>query len=725
MTSSTPRRSPLALAALAAALALAARAHEGHGSIEAKGIRTDAQGNLVLEPPARKAIGLETAQVDIDTVEEALPVNTRVVLPWFGRAFASTRVEGVVRRVLARPGQEVKAGDPLAVVESLPLEALRLEERQARIELALAEENLARAQALGEAVVAGSEILMLEVERDDKKNAVETAARRLQAVGDPGGEDAGVSVRAPRDGVVVDVDAMVGQHVRPDQHLFELQDLGVLWLELEVPEPYVARVQAGQDVRARFVALPGRTFSGPIELAALRMEPHAHTRRAWVRVDNADHALLPGMFGAADVVLRRAEEAFVAPAAGVVVDGAERYAFVQTGEGTFRKQNVVLGARSGGRLEVLEGLYPGDIVVTHGSHELSALYVSGTLKLSEEAKKTARLEVQEIDFAAVDRVVQVNARVVAPVGHVGVAAARVEGKVAEVLVQLGQRVEAGQPLLRLESLEVQGLQLDLIQLERRRALVQKQLGFLEALVARGVPPRKELSALRSEAAQLESRRLALRRRLATMGVDEALLDGVVARGQADATVTVRAPIGGLVAHIDAALGQVLEAGAAPLEVIDPSRVWIEGDLFEREVAAIRSGAVGKPTVVRAVAHGDRAWSAPLTLVDRSLTAAGKVLRGWAALDNDDGALLPGMQATLWITVETPAEKVVAVPLSSLLAVGAKRYVFVERPDGFKRVQVELGRRDALRVEVRQGLFPGDRVVMAGMNELNNALSAVR
>lgn len=713
-----------AAAALGLGLALAHEGHD-HGKIEAKGIRMDEQGRLVLEPPARKAIGLATAQVDMDTVEETLPVNARVVLPWFGRAFASTRVEGVVRQVLVRPGHEVKAGEPLALVDSLPLEALRLDERQARIELALAEENLARAQALGESVVAGNELLVLEVERDDRKNALETATRRLELIGDPGDEEAVVAVRAPRDGVVVDVDALVGEHVTPDEHLFELQDLAALWLELEVPETFVARVQVGQEVRASFTGVPGRTFSGTVELAAFELDEDAHARRAYVRVDNADHALLPGMFGTADVVLRRAEGAFLAPAAGIVVDGAERYAFVQDGEATFRKQNVVVGARSGARLEILEGLYPGDAVATDGSHELSALFTRGTVKLSEEARKNAALDVQEIDFATIDRVVKVNGRVVAPVGHLGVASARIEGKVAAILVQLGESVEAGQPLAHLESLEVQGLQLDLIQLQRRRALVQRQLGLLETLVARGVPPRKELSALKSEAALLESRTLALRRRLESTGIDEARLDAATASGQGDALVTVRAPIAGVVAHIDAALGQVLAAGAAPFKVLDPSRVWVEGDFFERDMAVIREGAADKPTVVRTVVHGERAWAAPLSFVERSLTTGGDVLHGWVALDNPDGALLPNMQASLWITLETPAEKVVAVPLSSLLTIGARRYVFVERPDGFKRVQVELGRRDATLVEVRRGLFPGDRVVMAGMNEINNALAAVR
>ena len=62
---------------------------------------------------------------------------------------------------------------------------------------------------------------------------------------------------------------------------------------------------------------------------------------------------------------------------------------------------------------------------------------------------------------------------------------------------------------------------------------------------------------------------------------------------------------------------------------------------------------------------------------------------------------------------------------ALLAVGRRHYAFTEQGKEFKRAEVTLGRRDAHYAEVLHGLFPGDRVVVSGVNEMNNAFSAVR
>ena len=78
-----------------------------------------------------------------------------------------------------------------------------------------------------------------------------------------------------------------------------------------------------------------------------------------------------------------------------------------------------------------------------------------------------------------------------------------------------------------------------------------------------------------------------------------------------------------------------------------------------------------------------------------------------------------------MTLNGAKENVIAVPRRAVVPVGSRRYVFVEQGNEFKRVEVELGRSDAHFVEIIQGIFPGDQVVVSGVNEMNNAFSAVR
>ena len=150
-----------------------------------------------------------------------------------------------------------------------------------------------------------------------------------------------------------------------------------------------------------------------------------------------------------------------------------------------------------------------------------------------------------------------------------------------------------------------------------------------------------------------------------------------------------------------------------------------GAFFERDLARLFDGPVEKPSVVRTVARPDREWAVPIAFVNRVINGGENILEGWVEIENKDGALLPGMNGTITATLASPEEKVIAAPLKSILQVGNRHYVFVQQGKEFKRVKVELGRRDAHYVEVLKGLYPGDQVVVPGVNEMNNAHSAVR
>ena len=174
------------------------------------------------------------------------------------------------------------------------------------------------------------------------------------------------------------------------------------------------------------------------------------------------------------------------------------------------------------------------------------------------------------------------------------------------------------------------------------------------------------------------------------------------------------------------LGQVVHPGEVIFHLADLRSLWIEGAFFESDMVGLfEEDPVGKVSVVRTVAYGERVWAAELSFVNRALTGEGNVLQGWVEIQNADRALLPGMRAELSVTIDTPDEKVIAVPLRAVLPIGRRLYTFVEQGQELNRVEVQLGRRDTRYAEVLRGLFPGDQVVVGGVNEVNNAFSAVR
>lgn len=714
----------LTLSAVAVGGLALALAHEGHShdSIKAKGITTDAEGRLVLDIAARKAIGLATARADLGDLDEELVVTGRVLIPPDRRAFASTRVPGFVTEVLVRPGDTVEAGQPLGHVQSVELVRLLQEVLSAELELALAQANLERVQALGEAVVTGTEVIGLEAERDERRSALALLRKELEALGNPAG--ALVPILSPIGGRVVDVDATAGASVDPAQHLFEVHDLSEVWVALEVPESDVASVQAGQHATVRFPALPELEAAGPVERLAPELDVEHHARKVLVRVQSPDPRLAGGMSAIARVVLNRIQGAVIAPRSAIVTSGAERHVFVEESPGLLRRRAIVVGARAGERVEVWSGVDPGALLVTKGNHELASLFVKGTLELDATTREAIGYQAGEVELRSVEDAQAINAVLELPTGRRSVASARIEGKVARLHVTLGDTVEADQPLAEVESLSLLREQLALIRLVVRLGLAERQLGLLQGAPSAAVA-RKDVLRLESEVARLGAEVASTRSRLVLLGLTEEEVGQVVATGESVGRVVLRAPMAGTVSSVVVELGQVVRSGDPVVTVVASGRLWATGAFLEPDVPVLPSR--GTSTVVRAVSHPDREWSGPLTIVEASLAGSARALRASVELEDSDGVLLPGMQATLWLSRETPPELVVAVPLAALLDVGGAKVAYVEREgtDAFERVEVEVGRRGATHAEARRGLFPGDRVVVGGVRDVNNQAAAVR
>ena len=132
-----------------ASAARPATAHEGHAALPTKGSQVDqAQGTLVLSPEAHKNLGVETAETTLRQPEETVLAYASLVVPWSRHAMASSRLGGRIATLNVKPGQEVKAGQILAEIESLELESLQSEFISARNDFRLSTKMLKQAETL-------------------------------------------------------------------------------------------------------------------------------------------------------------------------------------------------------------------------------------------------------------------------------------------------------------------------------------------------------------------------------------------------------------------------------------------------------------------------------------------------------------------------------------------------------------------------------------------------
>lgn len=707
-------------------LALLLWAHEGHRAAAVKGIKLE-KGRLSMQEANKKAIGLTHDVVDFRTMEETVPVNAVARVPWSARAYASTRLPGAITKVMARPGATVKAGDVLAELESVEFENLQIEAQQREADLKTAQENLALAEKAGTVIVPELELLPLRVAVEERKNALASAQMQLATVGLAGPVEKTtrlLQVKAPIDGTLLHVDLSTGRWVEPMEHLFEVLDLHEIWLEAEVPETIFPRVRAGQKARAALAAYPDRRFEGTVQRVGTQVDPDRHAVRVWISIANPEGVIRPGLYGRVDIIVARAEEIFAAPLDAIITDGAERFALVQNKDGSYRRANVILGRTDGPYAEIVEGLYPGDRVVRQGSHELADLYLQTSFTLSREAKKAIGLKFAEIDERPIEEGVELSARLRLPPENAASASARLEGKIERVLVSIGQTVQAGQPVAEIQSLELERAQMDLIREGLRLDLLRQQLATLARLQEKNIAPRKEIIRVQSEARSQESVIQNLHSRLASMGLSTAQIEGVEKTRALITRLPIPAPLSGQVTDVRVAVGQVVRPGEPVAEVRDRSRLWVEGYAFERDVSRILPVAAGQTAEARILALAGGTRPARIVGTSASVGEQDRVLQVWAELA-DAGGALPGMLAELRVSVAPGTRGVVAAPREALLEDAGRTWAFVEKKEGFLRVPVVTGKRDSHYVEIVRGLFPGDRVAVSGLDELNNAHSAVR
>jgi membrane fusion protein, heavy metal efflux system len=738
------RPSAAALSALGILLTAAATwlwAHAGHAPLPARGAQVDvAKGQVVLSGEARDTLGVQTAEVRPRAIEESIVAYATLVTPWDQHAYVSARLAGRIDKLHVQPGQTVTAGQLLAELQSLELKNLQLEAVNAHNDLRLSEKMVEQMEAAGQSVsrrqweearskyqqdrearrIARSKWLSLGLSREEFDNLTrESDLRRVPLL----------PIRSPIGGVVIHADLSIGKVVEAAEHLFEIVDLSAVWVKIGVLEQDLHRIEPGQPVKLRLTAYPNKEFDSKVWVAEPSLDPRTHLGMVWAKLTNrpgADPHLLPGMNGLAHVVVSGSREKLAIPADALITEGAERYVLIEetatAAASQYQKQNVVVGRHTTDFVEILAGnVYPGDRVVTRGSHELAGFFVQGVLKLSPEAAKNIGLRVEPAGAHVVEDVIELDGTVDVPPDRRADVSSQLAGTLQRIHVTPGQTVPAGDVLAEIASLDLQNLQLDLLRADLDSRLRKDVVQRLRA-AGRGTALREIQEAESFHQAAL-NRRESLLQKLAAIGLNAGQIKQLLQDKKLVETLPLRAPIGGTVIQFNKVLGQSVKAEEPLFAVHDLSHVWVQGYLFERDVARVRTG---QKVRVRLVA--DPSFLAEGTVVRSGHTfgAEDRTLSVWIELKEAPKQLLPyNLLAHLTVTLGRP-RPVLAVPLESLVRDGLRSYLFVRRPDeSFERRLVETGRADDRFIEITSGLEAGEAIAVRGAAELQTAYASLR
>jgi RND family efflux transporter MFP subunit len=717
-------------------------AHEGHAPLPTKGAQVDVEkGYLVLTPDARQSIDVRTGEALLAPVEGRVLAYATVVAPWQNHGFATARLPGRVSKVFTAPGAVVQAGDPLAEVQSLELDNLQLELLAARNDIRLGEKTLAEMKKTLEAGgVPGQAVYDVENKLAQDRNALEVARAKWAGLGLPAepldkllkrGESVpglALPVRAPVSGTVFHAELTVGKVVEPAEHLAEVVDLSTVWVRIGVLEKDLHRVRVGQTVELSLVAYPGEVFRTTVKAVGLYLDPATHVNAVWAELENTpgkEPKFQPGMAGQAYLVLAPAKPRLTVPESALIREGFDRFVLVEeasaAGASEYRKKSVAVGRYSGGRVEILGGeLFPGDRVVTQGSHELGGFFIPGVLRLGPEAERTIGLRVEPARAVAIDEVVRLDGMVDVPPDRRGFAASQLAGTLQAIRVDRGQAVTPGDVVAEVFSVELQTLQLELLKASLDLKLSADTLSRIEGLEA---VPRRRVWELESRVTGLRNQVDTLRRKLVTAGLTVDQVDRVVASKELVPALPVRSPIGGVVVNFDKVLGQAVAAHEPLFEVHDLSRPWVRGFVSERDVARVR---VGQPVRARLVSDPGVVLTGRVARSGGTFGADTRAKSVWVEFDRHPDRPLRHNQLvglTVVLGTKLPA---VAVPTSAVATEGTQAFVFVRRSDGvFDRRAVDLGSSDDRFVAVTRGLAEGEAVAVSGVQELMTAYASLR
>lgn len=283
-------------------------------------------------------------------------------------------VSARVTKVLAKPGDLVKAGDSLAELNSPELGQGRAEVEAARARLELARKTADRKrQLVTDRLIPERELIEAEAAQGEADAAYKVAASSLQKFGGATG-GTGLAIKTPIGGTVIDRTVVMGQLADPSKTLFRVGDLSTLWLHAHVFERDAVRVQSGRKATATFAALPGRSTEAVIAWIGKEVDMSSRTIDIRLDVANPDGVLRPGMSATVAIPLGETGEAAVVviPAAAVQRVGASWAVFIPHGPGRFAVRPIGRGRDLAGEVEVVSGLTAGEDIVVDGAFLLKA-----------------------------------------------------------------------------------------------------------------------------------------------------------------------------------------------------------------------------------------------------------------------------------------------------------------------------------------------------------------
>ncbi|MEN9705846.1 MAG: hypothetical protein RLZZ393_1725 [Pseudomonadota bacterium] len=337
------------------------------------------------------------------------------------------------------------------------------------------------------------------------------------------------------------------------------------------------------------------------------------------------------------------------------------------------------------------------------------------VKIEPGQRKTVGIKVEPVRVAEAGDAgsgaagLRLPGRVVLPNARQDVLIANVAGRVEAVLVNAGDSVRAGQPLLRVHSGELLALQRAYLAAQAQAGVVALRVARDEALFKDGVIGASRVETTRADGMQAQASLREQRQLLRIGGMTDAAIDDLKSAEAMTPLLPLAARHAGRVLSLDVRAGDRIEVGA-PLATVAPlDELWVDLQATRDQAAQL---AVGDQARLPGCAVTGRLIAAGIQLDATSQTTSAR-----ARFEGAGRCVSPNQYVQVTVSAATPPQGVLSVPASALFHHGGRDAVFIEQGDAFRVVDVKIERHQGDRAWLRADALRDAKVVTAGVAAL--------
>jgi membrane fusion protein, heavy metal efflux system len=343
------------------------------------------------------------------------------------------------------------------------------------------------------------------------------------------------------------------------------------------------------------------------------------------------------------------------------------------------------------------------------------------VKLSRVSIAEIGLETQVVSKKSFTKYISIPAKVLANQDNEAIVGSLVQGRVCKVLVKNGETVKAGQVLMLLEGLEIGQIKAGFISakanLDYQKSSYERQKKLLEE----NVTAQKNLLETQNDYEKAQAEYIAEKSRITAIGLtDSEVVDGksIAFDEHSSSALPVKSPISGIVVERNVVIGQLIEAATTAFKIINLSSVWIEGQIYEKDIGKIKNLSSADFT---ASSYPGELFQGKVIYIGQVIDEKTRTITIRAEFSNASGMLKPQMFGEMKLHDENHSSAIL-VPAEAIIKIDTTDYVFMQKQDTtFEKIAVTICSAQNEQVEIAKGLKDDDTIVVKGAFYLKSEL----